>query len=590
MTIQQLIEKIKEKNKKADVKTIEQAYEFAKKAHSGQKRRSGEDFIIHPLNVAYTLANLSLDKTAICAALLHDTVEDANVSLDTLKKQFGEETAYLVEGVSKLKKIKYSSGKNNITDLQKLFFVMAKDIRAALIKLADRLHNMETLEYMDSEQKKEKAMETLDIYAPIADRLGMGEVKGKLEDLAFPYLLPKEYERVRQLIKDKNTERAKHLQKVTESLKEMMSREKIKIIDIHSRPKHLYSLYKKLVRHNWDINKIYDLVAARIIVENIRDCYEALGVIHKYWRPLPGYIKDFIAIPKLNGYKSLHTTVFCFKNCIVEIQIRTMQMHQEAEFGIAAHWAYSEQQYSKKYKKYKKTAPSPAELKWIKQLRDWQKEEKSDKEFIKALKNDFLGDRILVFTPNGDIINLPKGATPVDFAYAIHTEVGHRCIGAKINNKIIALNRRLKNEDIVEIIMSPDIKKGPSRDWLRFVKTGVAKNRINAWLNANSTPYGKIIQKEIEKVRNKIITFVKISRGRKEEKTKPLIAAKSQTYKVKINNQKYLLTSIAKCCSPRYPDKIKGYITTLKIIKIHKKNCETLKTKDKNKIIPAEWE
>jgi len=358
MTIQQLVAKIKEKKPNADTKIIEQAYEFAKKAHDGQKRKSGEDFIAHPLNVAYTLADLNIDETAICAALLHDTVEDTEVGPDEIKKEFGTETACLVKGVTKLKKIKYSLQKNNAKDLQKLFFVMAKDIRAALIKLADRMHNMETLEYMDNAQKKEKALETMDIYAPIADRLGMGEMKGRLEDLAFPYLFPKDYERVQNLIKEKHDKRQEYLKKVTAVLKETMEKEKIKIIDIHSRPKHLFSLYKKLLRYNWDITKVYDLVAVRIIVESIKDCYEALGIIHKHWRPLPGYIKDFIAVPKLNGYKSLHTTVFCLEGKILEIQIRTPLMHKEAEFGIAAHWAYSEQQYSKKYIKDKITSPS----------------------------------------------------------------------------------------------------------------------------------------------------------------------------------------------------------------------------------------
>lgn len=590
MTIQQLIAKIKEKKPEADIKIIEQAYEFAKKAHHGQKRKSGEDYIVHPLSVAYTLANLNIDNTAICAALLHDTVEDSEINIDDIKKQFGKETAYLVEGVTKLKKLKYSFSKNNATDLHKLFFVMAKDIRAALIKLADRLHNMETLEYMDAAQRKEKALETMNIYAPIADRLGMGEMKGTLEDLSFPYLYPKDYERVLKLVKEKREKRIEYLKKVNDVLKEKITKEKIKIVDIHSRPKHLFSLYKKLLRYNWDITKIYDLIATRIIVESIRDCYEVLGVIHKNWRPLPGYIKDFIAVPKLNGYKSLHTTIFCLEGKILEIQIRTPQMHKEAEFGIAAHWAYSEQQYSKKYIKKKISAPSQRELKWIRQLRDWQKDEKSDKEFIRYLKSDFFGDRILVFTPKGDIINLPKGATPVDFAYAIHTDIGNRCTGATIDGKIVSLNSELKNENIVEIIVSPDPKKGPSRDWLRFVKTGLAKNRINAYLNANYTPYSKIIKEEIERVTNKIATLVKVTTPKKEEKPSPLITTKTVIHKVKIDGHKYMLTRIAKCCNPVYPDPISGYITALKIINVHKSDCVTLKTKNKKKIIPAKWE
>ncbi len=592
MTIQQIIAKIKEKKPDADIKTIERAYEFAKKAHQGQKRKSGEDFIVHPLSVAFTLANLNMDEASVCAALLHDTIEDSGINPDLVKKHFGKEIAYLVESVTKLKKIKYSFSKNNATDLHKLFFVMAKDIRAALIKLADRMHNMETLEYMNSSQKKEKALETMNIYAPIADRLGMGEIKGRLEDLSFPYLFPKEYERVQKLIKEKRDKRIEYLNRVNAVLKEELLKEKIKIIDIHSRPKHLFSLYKKLLKYNWDITKIYDLAATRIIVENIKDCYEILGIVHKIWRPLPGYIKDFIAMPKLNGYKSLHTTVFCIEGKILEIQIRTAQMHHEAEWGIAAHWAYSEQQYSKKYQKRKITSPSRTELKWIRQLRDWQKDEKNEKEFMKYLKSDFFGDRILVFTPNGDIINLPKEATPVDFAYAIHTDIGHRCTGAKVNNKIAALDSKLANEDIVEIIVSPDLKKGPSRDWLRFVKTGVAKNRINAWLNAHYTPYSKIIQNELEKMTNKLVTFVKITTPKKEKERKiPVLALKNNSSsKIKINGHKYLLTTIAKCCNPTRQDPICGYITALKIINIHKTDCKTLKTKNKKKIIPAKWE
>ncbi len=590
MTIQKLIGKIKEKNPDANIKIVEQAYEFAKKAHRGQKRKSGEDFITHPLSVAYYLAYMNIDEIAICAALLHDTVEDAEISFDTIKKEFGQETANLVKGVTKLKKIKYSLKKNNAKDLHQLFFVMAKDIRAALIKLADRFHNMKTLEYMDPAQRKEKALETMDIYAPIADRLGMGEMKGQLEDLSFPYLFPKEYERVQNLIKEKNEKRLEYLKKVNDVLTETMLREKIKIINIHSRPKHLFSLYKKLLRYDWDITKVYDLIAVRIIVESVNDCYAVLGIIHKHWRPLPGYIKDFIAVPKLNGYKSLHTTIFCLEGKILEIQIRTPMMHKEAELGIAAHWAYSEQQYSKKYIKNKITAPSQTELIWVKQLRDWQKEEKSDKEFIRYLKSDFFGDRILVFTPKGDIVNLPNGATPVDFAYAIHTDVGNRCTGAKVNGKIVTLNYELKNEDIVDIIISPDIKKGPSRDWLGFVKTGVAKNRINAWINANYVPYGKLIQNEIERVANKLVTIVKVASPKKTKDLALPAPLTATTRKIKIDGHRYLLTTIAKCCNPAYQDRISGYITALKIIKIHKTDCATLKTKDQKKIIPAKWE
>ncbi len=493
VTIEQVINKFRQTHPLADPKVIERAYRFAQEAHQGQKRCSGEDYIHHCLQAAYTLAELKLDATIIAAGLLHDVLDDTKISPHQMEKEFGKDILNLVKGACKIGKIKYRGKERAIENLRKLFLAMAKDIRVMLVKLADRLHNMQTLEALPEEKRHRIALETLEIYAPLADRLGIGGLRGQLEDLAFPYTHPKEYQEITKQVKDKYIQGKKYLQKITPLVKKKLARKGIKVIEIHARAKHYYSLYKKLLRYNMDWHKIYDLVALRIIVPDIENCYASLGVIHKDWRPLIGRIKDYIALPKPNGYQSIHTTVFCQGGKITEFQIRTPKMHEEAQYGIAAHWHYSEGKGIKNYIKQKILKQEPTdkearklleELTWVKQLQEWQRGQfSSSQEFLDSLKIDFLKDRIFIFTPKGDVIDLPEGATPVDFAYQIHSDVGNQCTGAKIDGKLSALSEPLENGQVVEILIGKN--KKPNRDWLKFVKTSQARNKIRAWYRKN---------------------------------------------------------------------------------------------------------
>lgn len=475
---------------KDDIELLTKAFEFAQKAHEGQKRFSGEPYFIHSYETAKTLANLHLDIATITAALLHDVCEDCLITGEKthtdekiIKERFGNEIAFLVEGVTKLGTLKYRGEEREVENLRKMFLAMAKDIRVVLIKLADRLHNMRTLQYVSQEKQKRIAMETLEIYAPLANRLGMGEFKGKLEDLAFPYVYPEEYKKIAEMIKDKRQEREKKMEKVKKELKEKLIKNDIKNFQIGSRVKHLYSLFKKLQRPHIDMNidRIYDLVAIRIIVNTVEDCYKILGMIHSMWRPLPHKIKDYIAMPKPNGYQSLHTTVFATDGQITEIQIRTEKMHEEAEYGIAAHWAYTE---SGKPDEGVKINPR---LVWVKQLVEWQKDlpvgkagPSQAKDFLETLKIDFFTDRVFCFTPKGDVIDLPEGATVIDFAYAVHSDIGNAATGAMVNNKFVSLDTILKNGVIVEIQTQKN--KKPSREWLEHAKTSFARKQIKSAL------------------------------------------------------------------------------------------------------------
>lgn len=472
MELQSILDQIKSYNPQTDLGIVERAYDLAERAHRGQKRKSGQDYVQHCLHTAQTLATMKLDTTTIAAGLLHDVLDDTTIKAKEIEKEFGSEIAFLVQGISKLGKIKYRGEKRYIENLRKMFLAMAEDIRVVLIKLADRLHNMQTLRAIPERKQKRIALETLEIYAPLANRLGMGELKGELEDLSFPYIYPKEFRWLTQGLSEKYQTRAKYLERVKPILKKELAKANIAPLEIQTRAKHYYSLYKKLQKYEMNWEKIYDLIALRIIVKNIENCYAVLGVIHKNWKPLIGRIKDYIALPKPNGYQSLHTTVFCLDGKITEFQIRTPKMHQEAEYGIAAHWAYTETD--------KKAVVVDRHLAWVNQLRDWQKEVKaSPDEFLDSLKIDFFKDRIFVFTPKGDVIDLPEGASPVDFAYQIHTQIGHCCAGAKIDGKLCALNQPLENGQVVEIITKKQEK--PNRDWLSFVKTSQAKSRIKAW-------------------------------------------------------------------------------------------------------------
>ena len=456
------------------------AYDFANQAHGGQKRKSGEPYIIHPLAIASTLAEMNLDASTITAALLHDVCEDTNHKIEEIKKEFGQEISFLVEGITKLSKIRYKGTERSAESLRKMFLAIAEDLRIVLIKLADRLHNMETLKHVAAEKRRRIALETLEIYAPLAYRLGIKDLSGKLEDLAFPFVYPKEYEWLLKTTKEKYQDWDNYVKKIKPILAEELVKEKINFLDLHARAKHYYSLYKKLLKYDMDINKIMDIVALRVIVPTIEDCYATLGIIHKLWKPLPGRIKDFIALPKPNGYRSLHTTIFGPEERLTEIQMRTPEMHEEAEHGIAAHWAYAEHKRNK-IKSYAAQKPSWADQKqlaWIKQLKEWQKDFQKPDEFLESLKIDFFKNRIFVLTPKGDVLDLPEGATPIDFAYQVHTDIGNMAVGAKVNNKMVTLDYDLKNGEIVEILTQKN--KKPSSDWLRFAKSALAKKRIAA--------------------------------------------------------------------------------------------------------------
>ena len=583
--MQDLLKKILENKNfnETDQLLIQKAYNTAELAHRGQKRFSGEDYIIHPLHAAYFLSELGMDATTIAACLLHDTLEDTALKPEDIKKEFGQEIVFLVEGVTRLGKIEYSPNSpnrktalENIASLKKMLFAMAEDIRVILIKLADRYHNMETLKYQGKEAQKRVALETLEIYAPIAARLGMGRLKGQLEDLAFPYVYPNEYAWLVKNVKDKYADRSEYIEKTKPLIKRYLTDAGIKVLDLNSRAKHHYSLYQKIKRHNMDVEKVFDLVAMRVIVPDIKSCYEALGVIHKYYKPFPGLIKDYIAIPKPNGYQSLHTTIFCEKGRIVEIQIRTPDMHEHAENGIAAHWAYSEEGKKKIFKANLK------ETRWVTELKQFLQEMKP-REGLTNLKIDFFKNRIFAFTPKGDVKDLPEGATPIDFAYAIHTDLGHLVKGAKVNNKIEPLDYKLKNGDVVEIIKGKAAK--PSFDWLKTVKTNEAKKKIKSWFAEEANRQALSVKRK---------TTEEIDTKRKEQSTKRKIKTVAQEIKTGIpiiQGQAGLLYKIAKCCNPQAGDKIKGYMTVNHGVSIHLADCSNLKKVNGNgkRILSTNW-
>ena len=465
------------------VKLITKAYIFAEKAHAGQKRLSGEDYIQHPIATAKILAEIGMGSKTISAGLLHDVPEDTSVSIEEIEKAFGKEIAGMVDGVTKLGKIKLRGSHEEyfLENLRKMFIAMATDIRVIIIKLADRLHNMQTLKYNLPEKQIRIARETMEVFAPIANRLGMGDIKSKLQDLAFEYLDNENYKLVKNLEEKNFKQQEKYVHQAINELGEEIRKEGINIIDIDGRAKSVYSLFLKLKKYDMDINRIHDLIAVRIIVPEVADCYEVLGIVHKKYRPMIGRIKDYISLPKPNGYQSIHTTVFGPDGKIIEVQVRTLKMHNEAEFGIAAHWIYSEQKRKKNWKDFlfkKKEIVPEKEIEWVKQLREWQNEiGRDDEEFIQSLKIDFFRNHIFAFTPRGDIIDLPEEATPIDFAYAIHGEIGNHATGAKVNGNMVPLDYRIKNGDVLEILTSKD-RKNPNQDWLKFVKTTVAKSHI----------------------------------------------------------------------------------------------------------------
>jgi len=475
--LSEILEPIAKDISKKDVQLITKAYNLAEKAHAGQKRLSGEPYFNHVFETAKTLANLGMDAQTITAGLLHDILEDTDTKEEEIENEFGENILFLIKGVTKLGTVKYRGYQRHVESLRKFFLAMANDIRVVIIKLADRLHNLQTLEAVREDKRKRIAMESINVYAPLAGRLGIGKLKSEIEDAAFPYLYPKEYREVEEIIQEKKGLYEKNLSEVKKELEKALEKNKMKIERISYRMKHKYSLWRKLVKRNMDIEKIYDIVAMRVITKNIEDCYRVLGIIHSIWKPLPGRIKDYIAVPKPNGYRSIHTTIFLGGGSTAEIQIRTEEMHSEATYGVAAHFFYKENKNSKSTE-YKN------KFKWIEDLKNLHYNPEDPKSFLEHLEMDFFNDRIFIFTPKGDVVDLPEDSTPIDFAYAIHSDIGDRIVGAKINNKMSPIFSKLKTRDILEIITKKDAH--PSVKWLEHVKTSLAKKHIKSYLEKHS--------------------------------------------------------------------------------------------------------
>jgi len=575
MEKQEFIKKIKEMNPQLNQELIERVFDYAQKIYKDKKRLSGQTLLEHCCEIALALSEIKLGTVVVAAGLLHEALERVDVTKQELKKEFGEEILSLVDGVTNVGKVEHKGAARSIENLRKLFLATAKDIRVVIIKLVNRLNGLKTIHVFDEEKQKRLARETLEIYAPIAYRLGMRKISGELEDLAFPVVYPKEYNWLISQVKEEYEEREKYLKKITAIVEKALKKADIEPIEIHSRVKRYFSLYRKLQRYDMDLNKIYDLVALRIIVKNIDECYGAMGVIHKLWKPLPGRIKDYIALPKPNGYRSLHTTVFCPDGKITEFQIKTPEMHHEAEYGIAAHWYYSEQKGLKAYIKRLLTKPPEKELKWIQDLQKWQKEfSPGSEDFLQLLKIDFFKDRIFVLTPKGDVIDLPEGATPLDFAYHIHTSIGHRCLGAKVDGKMVSLNEQLLNGQLVEILLKKEEK--PSQDWLRIVKTSLAKSKIREWFKQSRA---EGIKRAAEQ-----------KQALKEIKQKPVPLKALQAPEVEIKGETKILSFFAKCCNPMPPDQIQGYITLNRGVSIHKAECKNIKKiKNTERLISVSW-
>ena len=649
--LQELIENIKSYAQNADVSLVEKAYYFGKKAHEGQFRKSGEPYFIHPIAVANILASMELDIETISAGLLHDVVEDTDYTYEDIKREFSSEVADLVDGVTKLGQIKYQSKEETQAEnLRKMFLAMANDIRVILIKLSDRLHNMRTLKFMPPEKAKSKAKETLEIYGGIANRLGISKIKWELEDLALRYIDPEGYYDLVEKVAKKRSQREAYIENIVKVINNKLEEVNIKS-DVYGRPKHFYSIYSKMQNKHKNFDEILDLTAIRVIVDTVKDCYAVLGMIHTLWTPIPGRFKDYIAMPKPNMYQSLHTTVIGPDGEPVEIQIRTLEMHQVAEYGIAAHWKYKEGNNNTNQNNV------DSKLQWLRQMIEWEKDLKDPREFLDALREDVFNSQVYVFTPKGDVIELPAGATPIDFAYRVHTKVGNKCVGAKIDGRIVSIDYQLQNGNIVEILTSSN-SNGPSRDWLSIVKTPNAKSRIRQWFRKerreeNIERGNSIIEKEFKKynlpltkepfidkymqqiakkfnqptvedliatigyggiIVSQVVPKIKDAyekEVKKINKEQSKIDEINDLEKHKLSDQEYkkkrknnnpqgisikgldnILVRLAKCCNPLPGDEIVGYVTKGRGVAVHRTDCPNAKSEDnffKNRIVAVEW-
>jgi guanosine-3',5'-bis(diphosphate) 3'-pyrophosphohydrolase len=638
--IDELIADVEGYHPAVDRELLTRAFRFAARAHEGQQRRSGEDFIHHPWGAAKICAELHLDEATIVAALLHDVVEDTDTELEELRAEFGDEIAQLVDGVTKLTRISFQSREQaEAENYRKMIVAMAQDVRVILIKLADRLHNMRAIEYLGKQKQVQKAKETLEVYAPLAHRLGINTIKWQLEDLAFQTLHPRKYEEIKAMVSDRRADREEHVSEAAVVLRAELDKVDIPA-EIAGRAKHFYSIYDKMAKKGREFNEIYDLTAMRVIVERsgeegTRDCYGALGLIHSLWKPMPGRFKDYIAMPKLNRYRALHTTVIGPEGRPLEIQVRTRDMHETAELGIAAHWAYK--------RSGKQRALDQEWVAWVKQLLDWEQDEADPREFLKTFRTDLFDDEVYVFTPKGEMKPLPAGSTPIDFAYAVHTDVGHRTVGAKVNGRIVPLHYQLKNSDFVEILTAKS-GRGPSRDWLSLAASSRARNKIRQWfsretreeteqkgretleaaLKKQNLPYRKLAGSAVlaqviretgfkkaedfylalgsgklppGQIVNKVLQRLKTDEVAEEEAV-PLKAPKarstvsSENLGITVHGVNDVLVRVAKCCTPVPGDEIVGYISLGKGITIHREDCPNVKALKRNpeRFTPVDWD
>lgn len=639
---QEFLENILEINPKYNIKLLGRAYDVAEQMHNGQLRKSGEPYLIHPLAVVKILAQLGMDDNTLVSGLLHDVVEDTEYTKEQLTKEFGEEVALLVDGVTKLGSLVFENKEERQAEnLRKMFLAMSKDIRVLIIKLADRLHNLRTINYMTENKIKEKCNETLDIYAPLASRLGIYSVKFELEDISLKYLYPEAYKDLRRQINEKKEEREKHLSKIIKEIDETLADMDIKY-EIYGRTKHFYSIFRKMQYQKKNLDEIFDLMAVRIIVDSVKDCYSILGIVHTMWTPIPGRFKDYIAMPKPNMYQSIHTTVIGDTGTPFEIQIRTTEMHRIAEYGIAAHW---------KYKEGISAEGEEVKMAWLRQSLEWQKEMDDPTEFLETLKVDLFENQVFVFTPKGDVMELPAGATPLDFAFKVHTEVGAKCVGAKVNGKMVTIDHTLENGDIIEIVTSAQ-SGGPSIDWLKIAKSSTARTKIRQWLKkenkSDEIDKGKVLlDKYVRKkgydpklvIRNSFLNklikelnfkdfdefYTQIANGgtvlskaagklfslyneheeyekRKDENTAETLGMQDNSKLIQhrtkseqgiiVKGMEGLLVRVSKCCNPVPGDDIIGYITKVRGISVHRKDCPnmiSLPEEEKKRFIEVEW-